>query len=141
MQDSAPAFFAAITRWSHQRRQLRGLLLVGSYARASARPDSDVDLVLLWDAPATYLADYAWVYSFGNPLQAPTLKDYGMVQSLRVFYESGLEVEFGLTSVRWATTDPLDPGTRQVVSDGAKILYDPDGLLATLLAHIHQAQG
>jgi ketosteroid isomerase-like protein len=30
----------------------------------------------------------------------------------------------------WARTDPLDPGTKQVVSEGLIPLYDPDGLLA-----------
>ncbi|WP_210730372.1 nucleotidyltransferase domain-containing protein [Streptomyces sp. S816] len=36
-----------------------GLLLVGSYARGAARPDSDVDIVLLKADPARYLTDTA----------------------------------------------------------------------------------
>ena len=58
----------------------------------------------------------------------PSNEDWGLVQSRRVHYADGPEVEFGLTTTKWAAL-PLDPGTRQVVADGFEILYDPDGLL------------
>jgi hypothetical protein len=48
--------------------------------------------------------------------------------------EGGLEVEVGLTEPAWAATDPVDPGTRRVVTDGMRILRDPDGRLAALAA-------
>jgi Nucleotidyltransferase domain len=67
------------TAWARRRPDIRGLALVGSWARGSARTDSDVDLVVL-------------------------------------------------------TTDPVDPGTRRVVTDGMRILHDPDGRLAALAA-------
>ena len=46
---------------------------------------------------------------------------------------SGLEVEFGVAPPSWAATDPVDEGTRRVVTDGALVLYDPKGILARLL--------
>jgi hypothetical protein len=33
---------------------------------------------------------------------------------------------------RWASTEPVDAGTRKVVTDGMRILYDPDGRLSAL---------
>jgi hypothetical protein len=42
-------------------------------------------------------------------------------------------VEFGVVSPAWASTAPLDDGTRRVVADGLQALYDPDGLLAELV--------
>ena len=54
--------------------------------------------------------------------------EYGVVRALRVFYEDGLEVEFGLNPLQWASV-PLDAGTRRVISDGMCILFDPVGLL------------
>jgi hypothetical protein len=46
--------------------------------------------------------------------------------------EDGLEVEVGIAEPVWAATDPVDPGTRRVVTDGLRILHDPDGRLAAL---------
>jgi uncharacterized protein len=50
---------------------------------------------------------------------------------------SGFEVDLGIGSLAWASFDPLDAGTRKVVFDGIRVLYDPDGLLATLVAACH----
>jgi predicted nucleotidyltransferase len=92
-----------VTRWAAARSDLIGLALVGSHARGEARPDSDIDLVLL--ARRT---------------------------SLRVHYEDGLEVEYGLTSSAWATP-PIDEGTARVISGGMRILLDREGLLESAL--------
>ncbi|WP_406010148.1 hypothetical protein OG440_31650 [Streptomyces sp. NBC_00637] len=46
---------------------------------------------------------------------------------------SGLEVEVGVGSARWARTDPVDEGTRRLVTDGARPLYDPAGILGALI--------
>ncbi|MBJ7004713.1 nucleotidyltransferase domain-containing protein [Streptomyces sp. CRPSP2-6A1] len=48
-------FLDRLTRWAATREDIAGLLLVGSYARGAARPDSDVDVVLLTADPAPYL--------------------------------------------------------------------------------------
>lgn len=49
---------AAVTEWA-KVRSFRGLALVGSYARGQARPDSDIDLVLLTDDPDVFRVDAA----------------------------------------------------------------------------------
>jgi hypothetical protein len=38
----------------------------------------------------------------------------------------------GIAEPAWAATNPVDPGTRRVVTDGLRILHDPDGRLAAL---------
>jgi hypothetical protein len=38
-----------------------------------------------------------------------------------------------LLIAKWAGTGPVDPGTRRVISDGIRILYDPEGMLGSLL--------
>ncbi|MEW1654203.1 nucleotidyltransferase domain-containing protein [Streptomyces sp. NPDC093707] len=50
---------ARITHWAAGRPDIVGLLLVGSYARNAARPDSDIDIVLLTTDRSRY-ADDAW---------------------------------------------------------------------------------
>ena len=46
---------------------------------------------------------------------------------------SGLEVELDAAPPSWAATDPVNEGTRRVVTDGVSVVYDPKGVLARLL--------
>ena len=48
-------------------------------------------------------------------------------------YEDGKEVEFGITVRSWANTLPVDFGTKTVVSDGIRILFDPYDVLKRLI--------
>jgi len=54
-----------VTRWASRRSDIRGLALVGSHASNRARPDSDLDLLLLATEPKRYLEDTSWVSAFG----------------------------------------------------------------------------
>jgi hypothetical protein len=57
-------------------------------------------------------------------------EDYGVLWSRRLWLERvRFEVEIGFVRPSWAELNPLDPGTRRVVADGCRILYDPDRLL------------
>jgi len=51
---------------------------------------------------------------------------------VRIARPSGLEIELGVTATAWANLNPIDAGTRRVVSDGMRILHDPDAILADL---------
>ncbi len=133
-QIQAQGLIERVAAWARARDDVTGVALVGSYARGEARPDSDVDLVILSADPAAYLADPAWLAEFGAAAP-PQREDWGAVQALRVYYADGPEVEFGLTSVAWAEI-PLDPGTARVAAAGLRILYDPTGALAALQAAV-----
>lgn len=126
------------TQWARVQSAIRAVALVGSWARGAAQADSDVDLVIAADVPQIYLDDDAWVAAFGR-VQRIEHEDWGLVQSKRVFYAGGLEVEFGLTTLIWTQTQPLDPGTAAVVRDGMKILYDPEGRLQALQSAVDAA--
>ena len=120
-----------VTRWAAQRPDVVGLLLVGSYARNAARPDSDIDLVLLTSDRSRY-ADNTWVRELA--LGALTrVQTWGAVDERRFRTGSGLEVEINIGSSEWADTEPVDSGTRRVVSDGARALYDPLDALDRLI--------
>lgn len=116
-----------VTRWAAARPDIAGLLLVGSYARNAARPGSDVDLVVLMPRPDPSCVDSL---QLGPLIRTET---WGPIQERRFRTPSGLEVEFGIGPLSWAATDPVDLGTFRVVTDGARILYDPTGLLTRLL--------
>jgi hypothetical protein len=120
-----------VTRWAGDRDDIVGLLLVGSCARNAARPDSDVDLVVLTRDTTRY-ADSAWAdeLAIGELIRTRT---WGPITEQRFAAASGLEVEMDIGRPDWASVTPIDPGTRRVVTDGARILYDPTRILATLL--------
>ncbi|MEU5182257.1 nucleotidyltransferase domain-containing protein [Streptomyces longwoodensis] len=122
-----------VTAWCADREDVVGLLLVGSCARGAARPDSDVDLVLLTTDPSRYLLEDAWVADLrlGEVIRT---RSWGPVTERRCRTASGLEVELALGPPEWARTGPVGPGTRRVVADGARVLHDPAGVLAALVA-------
>jgi predicted nucleotidyltransferase len=127
-------FLSAVTTWAASQPDIDAVALVGSHARGAAKPSSDVDLVILTSCPKRYLEDTNWVSTFGK-VSDQVIEDWGMVTSLRVWYEYGEEVEFGITTPAWVAS-PLDEGTRKTISDGIRILFDRhDGLAAVICGH------
>lgn len=112
----------AVQAWATTRPDVPGVALVGSQASETARPDSDVDLVLICDRPEDLTQDTAWPQTFGAPRRM-AIEDWGCVTSVRVWYADGLEIELGVTDRGWASA-PLDAGTRRVNESGAVVLLD-----------------
>lgn len=135
---AAPAsLLGVVRRWAGLREDVLGLAVVGSHARGDARPDSDVDLVLVYREPSRLLVDTAWVSTFGEAHEV-CREDWGLIQSVRVVYQDGLEVEFGVTGIAWTETPP-DGTTAAVVRGGCSILLDRDGSLGRLKACVEDS--
>ena len=139
MADGAQSFLNAIRLWAEGEPSVDGVALVGSHARGEARPGSDVDVVIISSTPDTLLQACEWIDFFGT-VASTRRDDFGAVQSLRVWYEDGLEVEFGIADWSWASTEPLDVGTTAVVSAGMVVLLDKAGRLAALRAKVSGAR-
>ncbi len=122
----------SVRSWAGNREDVIGVLLVGSYARGVPTPSSDIDFVVLVSEVGPYLLDHGWARTFGV-VTREEYEDWGQVRSLRVWYEGGVEIEWGLTTLAWVG-DPLDPGTRRVLRDGYRIIFDRDGVLSSRLA-------
>ncbi len=118
------------TRWVSARPDVQGAALVGSYARAAATAESDVDLMILTTDVETYFRSYGWASMLGE-VDELKAEDWGKVTALRAFYRGGLEVEYNFLAPDWADV-PVNAGTRRVVSDGMRILFDPRGILKRL---------
>jgi len=125
------SFLESVQRWAAARPDIAAVLLVGSWARGEAGSGSDVDLVILTEAPGRLLAEQGWLDDMGAVISVHE-EDWGRVQSLRVIYAPGREVEYGLTDRKWLA-EPLDPGTAAVLRGGVKIVFQRDDGLTTAL--------
>jgi hypothetical protein len=52
--------------WATHQPTIAGVALVGSYARGEARPDSDIDVILLCTEPRGFLTETSWIHCFGE---------------------------------------------------------------------------
>jgi predicted nucleotidyltransferase len=127
-EDSIEQFLLKFTNWAFLKPDILALAVVGSHARGAATPASDLDLVLICANPALYLQNTDWAQQFGV-VEKQQVEEYGLVTSLRVWYKDGPEVEFGLTDERWAAL-PLDEGTRRVIADGMRVVFEKDKILS-----------
>ena len=89
-------FLSAFVNWASAQEDVEGIALVGSYARGEARDESDIDLVLLTKEMERYLENVKWLERFGA-VEKQQAEDYGELISIRVWYEGGVEVEYGIT--------------------------------------------
>lgn len=100
--------------------------------------DSDIDLIVVVDDVGARLTSSEWLDDFGEVVDVEH-EDWDLVQSLRVHYRDGPEVEFGLAPMDWARP-PVDAGTAAVVRDGLRALFDPERLLAELLEAVSRLE-
>lgn len=125
---------ASVTAWARAQTDIVGAAVVGSWARAVARMDSDIDLVVVTLEKDRYVETDDWVTeAVGRHGDIVRTEEWGPLTERRVRLPSGLDVEFGVVAPSWAATDPLDPGTARVVLDGCIPLVDKEGLFERLL--------
>jgi GrpB-like predicted nucleotidyltransferase (UPF0157 family) len=91
---------ARVRAWAAGRDDVRGLFLVGSHARGDARPDSDVDLVLLCDDPSPYVADAIWAEALDGEVIAT--RTWGMLTERRLRLDAVKpDVDLGIATPDW----------------------------------------
>jgi hypothetical protein len=136
---------APIVAWARSRSDVIGVAVVGSVARGTTTPDSDLDLMILASEPHTFRDDGAWLQEihFGCDIRAVGWHDaeYGAAWSRHVRVAQQGEIEFTFVAPSWAATDPIDPGTAAVVTDGCRVLLDKPGQFDRLLTAVACANG
>lgn len=105
--------------------RIEAVIVVGSYARGTNREDSDLDVVMITTDKAAMVEHPDFTERFGTIARMQT-EYYGACTSIRVWYENGPEVEFGLVEPSWLA-EPLDAGTHRVLSDGYRVIVDKKG--------------
>ena len=129
-------FIKQFKLWSIEHNLIQGAAIVGSYARGEQNSESDIDVIFFSKNIKEFIDDTNWINRFGV-CDKVQIEQYGVLTSVRCFYNIGIEVEFGIASLDWANI-PIDKGTYKVVADGFKIIYDPLNRLSKLQKRVNK---
>lgn len=132
------ALVGAVFDWALDREDARAMALVGSWSRGDPHEGSDIDLLLLSDRANEYRLRLEWLAEIdferaGYRIIASEDVSYGVVWSRHIALLPQANVELTFAPRSWARTDPVDLGTRSVVKDAFRIIFDKDGDLAKLV--------
>lgn len=130
MEQQVESTVQRITQWAVSHPLILAAALVGSQAHGTAHAQSDIDLIFLTERPLLFRTSTDWLHEIdwgGCRIESWEDKDYGAVWSRHVRLSSSIcctAVELSFGQMSWASIDPLDPGTRQVVCDGCCVFHD-----------------
>jgi hypothetical protein len=94
--------------------------------------------VILTTEKAAYTFNEDWAsVALSQPAELFRTQEWGPLTERRTRVASGLEIEFGFAPPSWAETDPVDPGTAGVVSDGCTPILDRGELLQKLIQAVN----
>ncbi|MFJ5762546.1 nucleotidyltransferase domain-containing protein [Neobacillus sp. NPDC093182] len=123
-------FLENFKEWSEQETNIKGVAVVGSFARGDFHSNSDVDLTIISTNKDLTLESIKNDFNFGN-IESSTLEEWGILTSLRIFYNNGLEVEYGVVTDQWVK-EPLDEGTKNVVKNGFKVVTEKEDIFFSI---------
>jgi predicted nucleotidyltransferase len=123
-------FLENFKEWSEQQTHIKGVAVVGSFARGDFHSNSDVDLTIISTNKDLTLEIIKNEFNFGN-IESSTLEEWGILTSLRIFYDNGLEVEYGVVTDQWVK-EPLDEGTKNVVKNGFKVVTEKEDIFFSI---------
>jgi predicted nucleotidyltransferase len=133
------AIVKAVADWALRREDIRAMALVGSWARGDPHQGSDVDLLLLTDRADEYRNCQKWLAeidleSAGYGVASREVATYGVAWSCHVAMSPNEMLELTFARRSWARADTVDEGTRCVVKDAFRVIFDKDGTLTKLVS-------
>ena len=119
------------------RDDLRAAALCGSWARGNPRVDSDIDFLIVARDAEILRRNQRWIRELKFPIAGFQYTEhksatYGVAWSAHIILEPAAAIELTFANPSWASVDPVDPGTGQIVADAFKVLIDKDGHLQRL---------
>jgi uncharacterized protein len=129
----------AVAGWAFHHEDIHAMALIGSWAKGDAHQASDIDLLLLSDCAHEYRRCQEWITeidfeSAGCRVASWEDASYGLVWSRHIVLLPPGKVELTFAPRSWARTDIVDAGTRRVVKDAFRIIFDKDEMLTKLVA-------
>ncbi len=96
-RDQVACLLDVLRDWAERDHQVVGMALVGSWASGRARPDSDIDVMMLVSNPIHYRETESWVDAIDWRKARLRVRqwvdvDYGMAWSRHLLCEPALEV-------------------------------------------------
>lgn len=123
-------FLNKLKKYAINEPYIESVIMVGSYARGTNTPNSDLDLCIITTNKKEMVHKSDFIGKFGEYEKIQT-EYYGPCTSIRVWYKNGPEVEFGIVEPSWISL-PLDSGTYQVLCGGYKVIVDKSGYFKEL---------
>ena len=111
-----------VKKWINKEEDIKGALLIGSYARGEERSDSDIDFIFVVEDVDKWTGHINWVKNFGRLLSV-SVEEFEEVKALRVYYQDSNELEFGFVTQEWLNK-PYVSTTQEVFDGGVKVLLD-----------------
>jgi hypothetical protein len=129
-------FLDSVHRWAKEQDDILAVAIVGSYATGTAGPESDVDLLILVPDPRAYPLRTDWMEHFGD-IRSVQDEDWGLlaVQTCPLCQRVGSGIR--VRPPASANIEPIDPGTREVVAGGLRVLFP---LLQRVLEAVQSGQ-
>ncbi|MDF2606858.1 MAG: Nucleotidyltransferase domain [Bacillales bacterium] len=123
-------FLKKFKEWAEQQSHIKGVAIVGSFARGDFHSNSDVDLTIISTNKVHTLESIKKDFIFCG-IHNFALEEWGILTSLRILYDNGVEVEYGVVTDQWVN-EPLDEGTKNVVKNGFKIICEEENIFNTI---------
>lgn len=102
-------FIEALKEFAMNDNSIESIIIVGSCARGTNTETSDLDLCVITTNKEEMMSNPVFCDIFGK-VGRRQVEYYGACTSVRVWYENGPGVEFGLVEPSWISL-PLDSGT------------------------------
>ena len=124
---------ATIARWGLDEPKIQAVWIYGSWARGTAKPDSDLDVILFCNAPQEWRNETSWALRpewNGIGLRVSGWSDVGGFDSRwsrSIRFQTGAEIEFTVVDTDWATTAPYPEELLNDVSQSFHVVFDRDG--------------
>ncbi|MFD2614156.1 nucleotidyltransferase domain-containing protein [Paenibacillus gansuensis] len=131
LEQAADSLIMQFKEWAIHQPDIGGIALVGSFARGDFHSESDVDLVIITTTKNSTIQSIHNNFNFNNKVRVE-IEEWGILTSLRVYYDCGLEVEYGVVSDDWVR-EPLDDGTKNVASNGFKVILDKENIFESVI--------
>ncbi len=136
----AEGFVGTFADWFDRQPSCLAMAVVGSWARETTRQARRLDLLVLTDDLGGWAADPGWLSivlrTAGHAPTPPVPEAHGAARSWRTRPNYRSEVDVTFADASWARVDPVDPGTLSAVLRDLRVVRDPHGILARLLAAV-----